>query len=277
MRRSTDSVIQNPRLLMIIAIGVVIATEGSVNGQLRSAFGPAEADAKRLSGPPAKIGQHLRQVQGQVRAILEETGPGPEIIALSVPRAWRSRADGAIQTYIWLAAVTDNELGALQAEGIVVEAFERRYMKVVQSWLTPTKIERVAEFAFVRRITLPDYAVVRTGSVTSEGDSIHKADLVRGAPQGVDGSGVLVGVISDGVDSRNTAAATGDLPETFPGSGVANIQIDPARPGRRYGDAGDRARLGSRDNPGVLGPKHLGRYGEFHRLASRHRQRGYHR
>ena len=63
MRRSTDSVIQNPRLLMIIAIGVVIATEGSVNGQLRSAFGPAEADAKRLSGPPAKIGQHLRQVQ----------------------------------------------------------------------------------------------------------------------------------------------------------------------------------------------------------------------
>jgi len=100
------------------------------------------------------------------------------------------------------------------------------------------QLDQIARLPFVVRVSLPDYAVTNTGSVTSEGDSIHKADQVRAAPQGVDGSGVLVGVISNGVDHRNDAAATGNLPETAPGSGVADIQIDGARPGGANEDEG---------------------------------------
>src|SRR5207249_11269698 len=45
---------------------------------------------------------------------------------------------------------------------------------------------------------------------TTEGDAASRADLVRA--QGYDGSGIVVGVISDGVDNGEQARATGDLP-----------------------------------------------------------------
>src|SRR5205823_13870156 len=51
---------------------------------------------------------------------------------------------------------------------------------------------------------------LRTGSVTSAGDAAARADLVRGL--GYDGSGTVVGVISDGIDHAAVAQATGDLP-----------------------------------------------------------------
>jgi hypothetical protein len=46
---------------------------------------------------------------------------------------------------------------------------------------------------------------------TSEGDVAHRADLAR-AVLGVDGSGVSVGVLSDGIDTVAARQATGDLP-----------------------------------------------------------------
>jgi len=50
----------------------------------------------------------------------------------------------------------------------------------------------------VRYIRLPDYGVKSTGSVDSQGDAILKANLVR-QQFGLDGTGVRVGVISDGI------------------------------------------------------------------------------
>ncbi|KKL22638.1 hypothetical protein LCGC14_2433440, partial [marine sediment metagenome] len=49
------------------------------------------------------------------------------------------------------------------------------------------------------------------GSVTTEGDSILGADLVRSAV-GVDGTGVSIGVISDGVGGLAASQASADLP-----------------------------------------------------------------
>ena len=57
-----------------------------------------------------------------------------------------------------------------------------------------------------------------TGSVTSEGDAAARADLVRGL--GYDGSGIVVGIISDGIDHAASARASGDLPTvTVPADG----------------------------------------------------------
>ena len=52
-----------------------------------------------------------------------------------------------------------------------------------------------------------------TGSVVTEGDSILGADLVR--QLGFDGTGVKVGIISDGANDRATAQALGDLPQNI--------------------------------------------------------------
>jgi len=49
------------------------------------------------------------------------------------------------------------------------------------------------------------------GSVVTEGDSIHETATVRNL-YGDDGTGIKVGVISNGVDSRASSQATGDLP-----------------------------------------------------------------
>lgn len=55
-----------------------------------------------------------------------------------------------------------------------------------------------------------DQPILNIGSVTSEGVAIHRADIVHAL--GYDGTGVRVGVISDGVDNLAAAQATGDLP-----------------------------------------------------------------
>jgi hypothetical protein len=52
--------------------------------------------------------------------------------------------------------------------------------------------------------------ITNVGSVTSQGDKTHKADVAR-TTFGVDGTGVKVGVISDGVDGLASSQATGDL------------------------------------------------------------------
>ncbi|MES1250149.1 MAG: hypothetical protein ABUL46_05660, partial [Chitinophaga rupis] len=49
------------------------------------------------------------------------------------------------------------------------------------------------------------------GSVTSEADKTHKADLAR-AVFGINGSGVKIGVLSNGVDGYASSQASGDLP-----------------------------------------------------------------
>jgi subtilisin family serine protease len=50
-------------------------------------------------------------------------------------------------------------------------------------------------------------------NITSQGDKLHRADLVRGSNNGVDGRGIKVGVISDGVDHLAEAIARGELPQ----------------------------------------------------------------
>ncbi|MEN8693080.1 MAG: hypothetical protein AB1Z20_23700 [Desulfobacterales bacterium] len=62
---------------------------------------------------------------------------------------------------------------------------------------------------------------------TSEGDKAHRADQAR-ATYGVDGTGVQIGVLSDGVDSLANRQATGDLPN--------NVTILPGQAGS--GDEG---------------------------------------
>lgn len=75
--------------------------------------------------------------------------------------------------------------------------------------------------------------VARVGAVTSEGDATHAADTAR-ARFRVTGTGVKVGVLSDGVDSLAASIASGDAPadtEVLPGQagagdeGTAMIEI----------------------------------------------------
>ncbi len=79
---------------------------------------------------------------------------------------------------------------------------------------------RDALVASVRAALSDQRFITNTGSVTSEGDVTHKAAVAR-ATFGVNGAGVKVGVISDGVTGLADSQARGDLgPVTvLPGQG----------------------------------------------------------
>ncbi len=128
---------------------------------------------------------------------------------------------GDIQTYIYVSTVGVVELEELEAYQVSIEIVNLQ-LGMIQAWVPYDRIAEVAQRPFVKRITPSSYAVTRLGRETTEGDAILRAQALRA--RGFDGSGVKVGVISDGVDNRAAAQATGDLPAnitivTYAGSG----------------------------------------------------------
>lgn len=88
---------------------------------------------------------------------------------------------------------------------------------IVAAWVKIIHIEALASLEGVRTLRTVMPPVHRSGSVTTKGDTIHRSLDVRSI-YAQSGSGVKIGIISDGVDSRSSAQSTGDLPPD--GSGL---------------------------------------------------------
>jgi hypothetical protein len=78
-------------------------------------------------------------------------------------------------------------------------------------WVDIQKLETLASVEGVRNIREVILPLVNTGSVTTQGDAIHKTANVR-STYGYTGAGMKIGIISDGVDHINESKASGDLP-----------------------------------------------------------------
>ena len=119
--------------------------------------------------------------------------------------------DGNIHTYIRVRSFGNGEEAQLESCGVKVEMVNEE-CGIVQAWIPPDRLAEVAQLDFVKMIVPPGYAVTRVGAVTTEGDVVLNANQVRAL--GFDGTGVRVGIISDGVDSMADAQVSGDLPAT---------------------------------------------------------------
>jgi len=89
-----------------------------------------------------------------------------------------------------------------------------RYGNVVSGMLPVAAIEDALALSSVRSLSASLPPVTHSGSITSQGDAALAADFAR-TSYSVDGSGVTVGVVSDGYDTIGGAAAdiaSGDLP-----------------------------------------------------------------
>ncbi|MCP3870685.1 MAG: hypothetical protein GY703_21855 [Gammaproteobacteria bacterium] len=122
----------------------------------------------------------------------------------------RIDSGGRLQVYLYVTALGKKELEALETLGFEVEVINLK-LSMVQGKVPVDRLYDLAGLVFVSRVTTPRYGVPRTGSVSTEGVAIHLADQLHA--RGIDGTGVKVGVISDGVNSRDEAVATGDLPQ----------------------------------------------------------------
>lgn len=135
--------------------------------------------------------------------------------------------EGNVQVYVHMAESGSENIEQLEGLGLIPEIVNDE-LKIVQGWLPHETMEEAAELGFVSSITPPSYGHTRAGSVTTEGDAIMGSDDARDT-FGVDGSGIKVGVISDGVDSLAASQMSGDLPNVvqvgLPGSGDEGTAI----------------------------------------------------
>ena len=127
---------------------------------------------------------------------------------------------GDVQVYLHLSHISDEVISVLLENEFNLEIVNND-LNIVQGWVSQSKIFDLSGLDFVTKITPPSYGITRQGSVITEGDSVLNSDKVR-EMFGIDGTGVKVGVISDGVDSLAVSKLTGDLPDVTvlkPGDG----------------------------------------------------------
>ena len=207
------------RFLSVVAMALVLVdpASGSAASARGEQAGKWGANIDRLGSqkpvlPPvqSKVSSVLSSVLAQIqsRGITRENARARGAPALSNPLV-RIDADGTIQIYVHVSSLGTAEKAMLRRYEADIEIANEE-LGMVQAWIPFDRIEEVASLQFVTRITPPNYATPRAGSVTTEGDAILKADALRAL--GVDGSGVKVGVISNGANNRASAQATGDLP-----------------------------------------------------------------
>ena len=126
--------------------------------------------------------------------------------------------DDGLQVYVHVDGIDDDLRDSLTALGAIIE-IESAELGIVQAIVPFGALTGVSEVEGVRVVTQPAYGFANVGANLTDGDAILSFDALRAA-QGVDGTGVTVGVISDGIAGLQTAVGSGDLPatsETRPG------------------------------------------------------------
>lgn len=190
---------------------------------------PAPRYEYQLSGPPAEsiaaiksgnLSYHLALLAaaaptGEASGRPFTTGTPIDAFPLHLQgmiaaRTMRLSDAGEIQVYALVDSTSSATLQALQSAGARIERIAEE-QHIVQAQAPVAALRQIAALAGVRQVRLPDYAAGGIGSITSEGDSIIDAAAIRGA-SGLDGSGVTIGVIADGVGGLADSQASGDLP-----------------------------------------------------------------
>ena len=81
---------------------------------------------------------------------------------------------------------------------------EDKVNKLLSAWVDTNKLEQLEALDEVVKINT---VVQPKTNVDKEGDELHRANIVRGLPNGPTGAGIKVGVISDGVDHLSDSIA----------------------------------------------------------------------
>ena len=157
----------------------------------------------------SSIIQVIQHVKNRLSALAE--GEKPRLRNLSTALL-KIDDVGNIEVKLNVTSLSDEQFQELEALGMQIGLTLPEY-GIIEGSLPHHQVEAVAGLDFVVNVGTPGYPVHNTGDVTSEGDTVLRAAEARTA-FGVDGSGVKVGVISDGVTHLSDSVATGDLPSS---------------------------------------------------------------
>jgi len=191
------------------------------------------ADGPEIPPFPAGLEGQIHPTLWRVVAVVEDAVGGgdleiipgstePADVDLTNIAVANIRQNGTIHVFAEMNTFETSALEAIEALGAeIVSANE--FAGLVETWVPFDKVDDLAALESVDFVELPIYPVLQTGLVNSAGDGILNADDVR-AQLGVDGTGIRIGVISDGVD--HLAMVQGG-----PNPDLPAITINPARPG----------------------------------------------
>lgn len=195
------------RLMMAVSAIVLIAAS-------------CAAQAGSLSPLLAHLAANYARSPQTVQSLVTHPGVRPPAFG---PRV---NAVGAVQVYIHYRAgnaPTTVALDGLNATGVLVS----RPLGVVQAWVPIAKLQTAASLNGVTKVGLPVYAVVKgaagvrpaadTCNAVQTGlkidhDGIVAQNVQPVLDEGTTGSGVKVGIISDGADCISSSQAAGYLP-----------------------------------------------------------------
>lgn len=114
------------------------------------------------------------------------------------------------KVYVYIFFNEANEI--YSADNYILTVTDRdEKNNMLAAWVQVDKLPLIAALTSVRSIRSVLSPILRTGSVITEGDAVHRTSNVR-TTFGNEGAGVKVGVISDGVQTRSSSQSTGDLP-----------------------------------------------------------------
>jgi subtilase family protein len=180
-----------------------LAQQMKTVGKVRSS-GPVTSEASR------KIVSSLRGLIADFRAQGIQRGNVAAVDAAGRFSSNTLKVDGAgrVQVYISVTDTSDQALATLRGHGLDIEVVNKDFA-IVQGWIPVWSLEALAGEPLVVKIRPPSYATTDTGSVVSQGDSIHRCNQAR--PLGFDGTGVRVGVVSDGVSGLAASQSAGEL------------------------------------------------------------------
>src|SRR5438876_5419451 len=180
---------------------------------------PAGAQSSKLT---TVLGDLVRANAGRATTLAVDAMPRSVQDAVQGGRL-RIDANGNVQVYILMSSVTDETVKQLTDAGVTIEIRDDARRRV-QARLPIARLDSVAQLAIVDAIRLPTYARHHIGKVTTEGDTILFSADVR-SQFTLDGTGVRVGVVSDGLKGvfatgcttacagvADGPIATGDLP-----------------------------------------------------------------
>ena len=178
-----------------------LAGQSSATSKLTSVLAELARAVPQEQTPPSPLG-----TTASSRLVIERL---PASVQDAVRGGWlRIDANNEVQVYILVREVSDQTVSALTAAGATIEIRDQARRRV-QARVAVSRLQAVADLSMVDAVRLPTYARRRVGAVTTEGDSILHADAVR-AQSALDGTGVRVGVTSDGLKGVFAAGCTSD-------------------------------------------------------------------
>lgn len=154
---------------------------------------------------------------GNAKSVAEQIG--------SEEYSVRIKPDAGVYVEVRFSPGDESVAKNLKARGVDIGRTRVAY-GILEAWIEQSDVSLFSGFQGVR-VSLPVAPEVNSGTYNTAGDTIHLASDVRSrfASLGIDGSGIKIGVISDGVTNLSTAVSTGNLPSgvivnpSLPGSG----------------------------------------------------------